>query len=98
VVIARAKKDPKRVSFFAEADKRKILKAAQIIRDEKIGIQFYLDREENSALIEDNSWILMGFTIIDPMEEKGMLKKFCGHSFQEKEQRKGMTSSGGLAS
>src|SRR5690606_19875794 len=35
-VISRAKEEPKRV-VFAEADNRKILKAAQIIQDEKIG-------------------------------------------------------------
>jgi Phosphotransacetylase len=45
VVIARAKKDPKRV-VFAEADNRKILKAAQIIRDEKIAQPILLGNKE----------------------------------------------------
>ena len=41
IVIGRAKKDPKRV-VFGEADNLKILKAAQLIRDEKIAIPILL--------------------------------------------------------
>ncbi len=90
VVIARAKKDPKRV-VFAEADNRKILKAAQIIRDEKIGDPILLgNRKRILALIEDNSLDLTNVTIIDPMEEKEMLSDFSGILFK-KRQRKGMT-------
>ena len=90
VVIARAKKNPKRV-VFAEADNRKILKAAQIIRDEKIGEPILLgNREKILALIEDNSLDLTNVTIIDPMEEKALLKKFADMLFN-KRQRKGMT-------
>ncbi|WP_339705763.1 NADP-dependent malic enzyme [Algoriphagus aquimarinus] len=90
VVIARAKKDPKRV-VFAEADNRKILKAAQIIRDEKIGEPILLgNRTKILSLIEDNSLDLNNVTIIDPMEEKELLKKFADMLFQ-KRQRKGMT-------
>src|SRR5690606_9706129 len=90
VVIARAKKDPKRV-VFAEADNRKILKAAQIIRDEKIGEPILLgNRERILSLIEDNILDLNNVTIIDPMEEKVMLEKFANLLFQ-KRQRKGMT-------
>ncbi len=92
VVIARAKKDPKRV-VFAEADNRKILKAAQIIRDEKIGNPILLgNRKKILALIEDNSLDLNGVTIIDPMEEKEMLHNFADILFK-KRQRKGMTNS-----
>ncbi len=92
VVIARAKKDPKRV-VFAEADNRKILKAAQIIRDEKIGNPILLgNREKILALIADNSLDLSHVTIIDPLEEKAMVNKFADILF-EKRQRKGMTLS-----
>jgi len=92
VVIARAKKDPKRV-VFAEADNRKILKAAQIIRDEKIGNPILLgNREKILALIEDNSLDLAHVTIIDPLEEKAMVSKFA-EILYEKRQRKGMTIS-----
>jgi malate dehydrogenase (oxaloacetate-decarboxylating)(NADP+) len=92
VVIARAKKDPKRV-VFAEADNRKILKAAQIIRDEKIGNPILLgNRKKILALIEDNSLDLAHVTIIDPLEEKEMISKFADILFR-KRQRKGMTIS-----
>jgi malate dehydrogenase (oxaloacetate-decarboxylating)(NADP+) len=92
VVIARAKKDPKRV-VFAEADNLKILKAAQIIRDEKIGNPILLgNREKILALIEDNSLDLAHVTIINPLEEKAMVSKFA-EILYEKRQRKGMTIS-----
>ncbi len=90
VVIARAKKDPKRV-VFAEADNRKILKAAQIIRDEKIANPILLgNREKILALIADNSLDLSHVTIIDPLEEPEMVSKFASILFK-KRQRKGMT-------
>ena len=92
VVIARAKKDPKNV-VFAEADNRKILKAAQIIRDEKIGNPILLgNRKKILALINENSLDLSNVTIIDPLEETEMLKKFSDILY-EKRQRKGMTES-----
>ncbi len=90
VVIARAKKDPKRV-VFAEADNKKILKAAQIIRDEKIAFPILLgNREKIKALIEEHSLDLHNETIIDPMEEKEMVEKFT-QILYKKRQRKGMT-------
>ncbi|MGM0944402.1 MAG: NADP-dependent malic enzyme [Bacteroidota bacterium] len=90
VVIARAKKDPKRV-VFAEADNRKILKAAQIIRDEKIANPILLgNREKILALIEENSLDLNHVTIIDPLEEKDKANQFAEILYR-KRQRKGMT-------
>lgn len=90
VVIARAKKDPKRV-VFAEADNMKILKAAQIIRDEKIAHPILLgNRAKIKALIEEHSLDLHNETIIDPMEEKEMVEKFT-QILYKKRQRKGMT-------
>jgi len=92
VVIARAKKDPKRV-VFAEADNKKILKAAQIIRDEKIAYPILLgNREKIKALIEEHSLDLHDETIIDPMEEKEMIEKFT-QILYKKRMRKGMTPS-----
>ena len=92
VVIARAKKDPKRV-VFAEADNRKILKAAQIIKDEKIGNPILLgNREKILSLIQDNSLDLSNVTIIDPLEEKEMISNFASILYK-KRQRKGMTIS-----
>lgn len=90
VVIARAKKDPKRV-VFAEADNRKILKAAQTVRDEKIAIPILLGNKERIlTLIEENSLDLQGVTIIDPLEETQRLSQFTDILFK-KRQRKGMT-------
>ncbi|EAZ79401.1 NADP-dependent malic enzyme [Algoriphagus machipongonensis] len=90
VVIARAKKDPKRV-VFAEADNRKILKAAQMIRDEKIANPILLGNKERIlTLIEENSLDLQNVTIIDPMEETKMLSQFT-EILYKKRQRKGMT-------
>ena len=92
VVIARAKKDPKRV-VFAEADNKKILKAAQIIRDEKIAYPILLgNREKIKALIEEHSLDLHNETIIDPMEEKELIEKFT-QILYKKRMRKGMTPS-----
>lgn len=90
VVIARAKKDPKRV-VFAEADNRKILKAAQILKDEKIAIPILLGNKQRIlTLIEENSLDLQNVTIIDPMEESQKLSQFTDILFA-KRQRKGMT-------
>ncbi|WP_084438836.1 NADP-dependent malic enzyme [Algoriphagus mannitolivorans] len=90
VVIGRAKKDPKRV-VFGEADNLKILKAAQLIRDEKIAIPILLGKREIIlSLIESNSLDLAHVTIIDPMEETQKLEKF-GKMLYEKRRRKGMT-------
>jgi malate dehydrogenase (oxaloacetate-decarboxylating)(NADP+) len=90
VVIARAKKDPKRV-VFAEADNIKILKAAQIIRDEKIANPILLgNRAKIQALMEEHALDLHNETIIDPLEEKELVEKFI-QILYKKRQRKGMT-------
>ena len=90
VVIGRAKKDPKRV-VFGEADNLKILKAAQTIRDEKIAVPILLGkRHVILKMIEENSLDLAQVTIIDPKEEKELVKKFAKILYQ-KRQRKGMT-------
>jgi len=89
-VIARAKKDPKRV-VFAEADNRRILKAAQIIQDEKIGIPILLgNRNTILNLIEKFSLDLHDASIIDPFEEEEKLD-YYGNILYEKRKRKGMT-------
>ncbi|MEX0882829.1 MAG: NADP-dependent malic enzyme [Cyclobacteriaceae bacterium] len=89
-VIARAKKDPKRV-VFAEADNRKILKAAQLIRDEKIGIPILLgNRSKIKRLMQENSLDLDEVSIIDPSEEKQKIKIF-GEKLYDKRKRRGLT-------
>src|SRR5690606_7980316 len=90
IVIGRAKKDPKRV-VFGEADNLKILKAAQILRDEKIAIPILLgNREIILELIEQNALDLSNVTIIDPIEELATVNKFAKILYK-KRQRKGMT-------
>lgn len=89
-VISRAKKDPKRV-VFAEADNRKILKAAQLIRDEKIGIPILLgNKEKIRNIIEDNSLDLEDVAIIDPFEENEKIEAY-GAKLYDKRKRKGLT-------
>ncbi|GAA0879539.1 NADP-dependent malic enzyme [Algoriphagus jejuensis] len=90
IVIGRAKKDPKRV-VFGEADNLKILKASQILRDEKIAIPILLgNRERILELIENNALDLKQVTIIDPVEETETVEKFAKILYK-KRQRKGMT-------
>lgn len=89
-VISRAKKDPKRV-VFAEADNRKILKAAQLIRDEKIGIPILLgNKEKINKLMVENSLDLGEVTILDPSEEKERIKSYAKKLY-DKRKRKGLT-------
>ncbi|MDN3688310.1 NADP-dependent malic enzyme [Cyclobacterium jeungdonense] len=89
-VIARAKKEPKRV-VFAEADNPKILKAAQLIRDEGIGEPILLgNRQKIKKLIKVNSLDLESVNVIDPNEEKGKIRQF-GEILYDKRKRKGLT-------
>lgn len=89
-VISRAKKDPKRV-VFAEADNRRILKAAQIILDEKIGIPILLgNKEKIRNLIDEHGLELYDVVVIDPFEEEATLESY-GKALYEKRKRKGMT-------
>jgi len=90
VVIGRAKKEPKRV-VFGEADNLKILKAVQLIRDEKIAIPILLgNREKILSLIEENSLDLQGVSMIDPVEEVELCNQFA-KTLATKRQRKGMS-------
>ncbi len=89
-VITRAKKNPKKV-VFAEADNRKILKAAQLIVDEKIGEPILLgNRQTILKLIEENALDLLNVPIIDPFEEPDRMERY-GKILYEKRKRKGMT-------
>lgn len=86
----KAKSDPKRV-VFAEADNYRILKAAQIVKDENIAIPILLgNREIIEKIIEDNALDLEDVTIIDPFEEQERMNKYA-NSLYEKRQRRGVT-------
>ena len=89
---AAAISDPKRV-VFAEADNYKILKAAQIVKDEGIAQPILLGkRTKIEEIIRENSLELEDVEIIDPFEEKGSerFEKYTQYLF-EKRQRRGFT-------
>ncbi|ACU06024.1 MULTISPECIES: NADP-dependent malic enzyme [Pedobacter] len=86
----KAKSDPKRV-VFAEADHYKILKAAQIVKDENIAIPILLgNKEVIERIIEESALELEGVTIIDTFKEPELMQKY-GQALYEKRQRRGLT-------
>jgi len=86
----KAKSDPKRV-VFAEADNYKILKAAQIVKDENIAIPVLLGNKDIiNKIIDENALELEGVTIIDPFQEPELMAKYS-QSLYEKRQRRGVT-------
>jgi malate dehydrogenase (oxaloacetate-decarboxylating)(NADP+) len=86
----KAKSDPKRV-VFAEADNYKILKAAQIVKDENIAIPILLgNKAAIKRIIEDNALELDGVEIIDPFEELERTNRYA-ESLYKKRQRRGVT-------
>ena len=65
-----AKKNPKRI-VFAEADHYPVLKAAQIVWDEGIGIPILLGNSSKiNSLLEENHIDMEGALIIDPKAEE----------------------------
>ncbi|MFM6976666.1 MAG: NADP-dependent malic enzyme [Sphingobacteriaceae bacterium] len=86
----KAKTDPKRI-VFAEADNYKILKAAQIVKDDGVAIPILLgDKLRIQELIDENELDLEGVAIIDPKEEQEESNQYAEYLFQ-KRQRKGLT-------
>ncbi|MEH3113465.1 NADP-dependent malic enzyme [Pedobacter terrae] len=90
-VTTKAKMDPKRV-VFAEADNYKILKAAQIVKDENIAIPILLGNQEKiQAIIDEHALELGGVEIIDQMQNPEKTKQYAEALFK-KRQRKGVSS------
>jgi len=86
----KAKSDPKRV-VFAEADNYKILKAAQIVKEEGIAIPILLgDINKIHALIEEHQLELSDVQIFDPKVEDTMVADYA-QLFFEKRKRRGVT-------
>ncbi len=86
----KAKSSPKRV-VFAEADNYKILKAAQIVRDEGIAIPILLgDKEKISQIMLENELELEGVVIINPLEDLNTCNKYA-ELLYKKRQRRGVT-------
>jgi malate dehydrogenase (oxaloacetate-decarboxylating)(NADP+) len=89
---ARAKRDPKRV-VFAEAENYKMLKAAEIVINEKIAIPILLGNEEViRGLIAEHELEIDGAIIIDPrsQKEKARVEEYANY-FYQKRARRGIT-------
>lgn len=87
-----AKQQPKRV-VFTEADNYKILKAAQIVKEDGIAVPILLGkREKITRIISDNNLELSDVEVIDPYEEVGTERydKYTSFLFT-KRQRRGIT-------
>lgn len=87
----KAKSNPKRV-VFTEADTYKILKAAQVVRDEGIAKPILLGKKEKIQLIsEENHIDLTDMLIIDPYIEEEDRRNEFGDILWKKRQRRGLT-------
>lgn len=88
IITSKAKQNPQRV-VFAEADNYKILKAAQIVKDEGIAKPILLgNRKKIESLIAENNLELKNVPIIDPREESETAASF-GELFFHKRHRRG---------
>jgi len=87
----KARQAPKRV-LFADAENAKILKAAQLVYDEKVGFPILLGDEKKIKSIADAQSIdLDGMLIMNPKaEECDDLRKQFGELYFKKRQRKGI--------
>ena len=89
-IIDLAKQKPKHI-VFAEADHPKILKAAQVLQDQKIAHPILLgSRVDIERLIQEHGLELGECKIVDPREEKERTGRYA-KAYYEKRQRKGIT-------
>jgi malate dehydrogenase (oxaloacetate-decarboxylating)(NADP+) len=87
---AKAKQNPKRV-VFAEADNYKILRSAQIVKEEGIATPILLGNEERiKKIIHDNDLDLGDVHIIDPREGCEHMDEYADFLYN-KRQRRGIT-------
>jgi malate dehydrogenase (oxaloacetate-decarboxylating)(NADP+) len=87
----KAKSNPKRV-VFAEADTYKILKAAQVVRDEGIAKPILLgNKEKIHRIAEENHIELADMPIVDPMTADETQRNEFGDLLWRKRQRRGLT-------
>ncbi len=89
----KARQNPKRV-VFADAENSKVLKAAQLVLEEKIGFPILLGNEKRIRQIaEDNAVDLDGMPIINPQDDDtDEMRKSFGALFFEKRKRKGVNN------
>jgi malate dehydrogenase (oxaloacetate-decarboxylating)(NADP+) len=89
-IMSRARQNPKRI-VFAEADNYKILKAAQMVKDEEIAQPILLGRKDKiRRLMEEHNLDLMDCPIYNPFDEKEKLNRYAEVLFQ-KRKRRGLT-------
>lgn len=89
----KAKQDPKKV-VFAEADNYKTLRAAQIVKEEKIAFPILLgNRQKIEGLIKEYDFELGDVEIIDPLTEADTARfnKYADHLYA-KRQRRGISA------
>lgn len=90
ILTTKARQDPKKV-VFAEASHPKILKAAQMVRDEGIAHPILLGNVALiKKLIEEHHLNLKDIPVIDPLEQEDKIHQF-GELFYKKRQRRGFT-------
>ena len=86
----RAKSNPKRI-VFAEADHLDVLKAAQIVNDEKIGIPILLGNKEVILELKKEIDFKSDVEIIDPKLPENKKKRFeYAEKYWKARQRKGI--------
>jgi malate dehydrogenase (oxaloacetate-decarboxylating)(NADP+) len=92
VIVAKAKRNPKRV-VFSEADNYKILKAAQIVRDEGIAKPILLgDENKIKTILLENNIELDDVPIINTRSLETEQRRFeYANQLFEKRKRKGIT-------
>lgn len=84
---SRAKSDPKRV-VFAEADHYKILKAAQIVKEEGIATPILLgNRDVILKTIKEHDLDLNGVSIIDPLEDDARIQEYAQYLYSKRQRR-----------
>jgi malate dehydrogenase (oxaloacetate-decarboxylating)(NADP+) len=87
----KAKSNPKRI-VFSEADNYKILRAAQVVRDEGIAKPILLgDKDKINQIAEENFMDLSDMLIIDPRIEDEDKRNEFGDLLWRKRQRRGLT-------
>jgi len=90
-MVNKAKASPKRI-VFAEADHYKILKAAQIVKEEGIAIPILLgNREKINAILHESRLDLDDVEIVDPLEQPEKVSRFAEHLYS-KRYRKGLSA------
>jgi malate dehydrogenase (oxaloacetate-decarboxylating)(NADP+) len=91
LLINRARMNPKRI-VFAEADNINVLKAAQIVQEEGIGIPILLGRKDTIETMMEELDFDQPCLIIDPKEDDEKVRRdHYAHEFWKLKQRKGIT-------